>query len=109
MTQIKAGSLKGVLLALPEDRSAVTRDLIERIGEDNVRAYGTAAILLHTDEAAATVRDWIRVGSAGGGVRDVVREWGRRAARVATRAGALDGRLRDGHPCAGKGQFLELE
>ena len=83
MTQIKAGSLKGVLLALPEDRSAVTRDLIERIGEDNVRAYGTAAILLHTDEAAATVRDWIRAGSAlvvefetwSGSGDDVPREW----------------------------------
>jgi hypothetical protein len=83
MTQIKAGSLKCVLLALPEDRSAVKRSLIERIGEDDVRPFGAAAILLHTDEAAATVRDWIQAGSAlvvefetwSGSGDDVPREW----------------------------------
>jgi len=83
MTRINPGSLKCVILHSDEDRAVVTRDLIERIGADDVREFG-AAILLHTGEAAETVRDWMGVaGSAlvvefetwSGSGEDVPREW----------------------------------
>jgi stage V sporulation protein SpoVS len=59
MRPIKTGSLKCVVLASPGDRAAAMGALIDRVGADDVRAYGAAAILVHTEEAAAAVRDLV--------------------------------------------------
>ena len=59
MTPIKTGSLKCVVLASTGDRAAAMRALIDRVGANDVRAYGAAAILLHTEEPSAAVRDLV--------------------------------------------------
>ena len=84
MTQIGPGSLKCVVAAAPDELNAIVPILMQKVGEADVRAFGASAVLLHTEEEAAGVRDWLH--SAGevlvvefetwsGSGDEVPREW----------------------------------
>jgi hypothetical protein len=64
MTQIRPGSLKCVVAAVPDELSAIVPILVENAGEADVRVLGVSAVLVHTEEETAGVRDWLR--GAGG-------------------------------------------
>jgi len=59
MMRIKAGSLKCVVLAGADKRAVARQVLQTRAGEEDVRPFGASAVLVHTDEEASTVRDWL--------------------------------------------------
>ena len=57
---IKPGSLKCVVLTAPEDIPSALDTLREAVGREDVREFGTCALLVHTDEEASAVRDVLR-------------------------------------------------
>ena len=60
MSRIRPGSLKCVVLARPEIQARVSEELEARVGTDNVRALGSAALLVHAQEQSDAVRDWLQ-------------------------------------------------
>ena len=61
---IRPGSLKCVVMLEEDGLPVAMRVLAERIGAEDIRPFGPAALLLHTNEEPSVVRDWL--GSAGG-------------------------------------------
>lgn len=70
---IRPGSLKFVV-PLGEDAIPVAmRVLMERTGAEDIRRFGPAALLLHTNEEPSVVRDWL--GAADGALVVEFEKW----------------------------------
>ena len=73
MTPVPPGSLKCVVLPAAAELAGAMRVLAERVGEEQVIAFGGSAALVHTDEPAAVIRDWL--GDIGGALVLEFEKW----------------------------------